>query len=103
MSKFWIEDYERDHGDLVLFVSCFGANRARFIAHALHDVENVKVIETEFVEVVIQESDHEGGLTHDDHYIVSVRVPGGAESDDVLDREHDRVHDLIERAFSHAR
>lgn len=97
MSEFWIDDYEKDGADLVLFVSCFGPSTARRVAEGLGDIPQVKVVSTEFVEVVVQECDLDGGVTHDDHYVVTARVDDAVNN---LDDEYDRVHDALERSLA---
>lgn len=97
-SDFWIDDYERDAGDLVLFVSCFGQRNTRRIAEALQPIENVKVERTDFVETIQQEV-ADGVDVVDDHYIVTARVTGAAVSDTILDHEYDHIVEILEQSL----
>ncbi len=96
--KFWIDETEQRGSDLVLFVSCFGARRARFIADRLAGVDRCKVKSTEFIEIVEQECDGDGGLTTDEHYILDVLVPDV--TDEQTDAEFDRITETLEGIFS---
>jgi hypothetical protein len=92
MDKFWIEQTEdAGDGNTLFVVECFGERRCRRYRDHLMNAGIVPQA-IEFIEVVEQEVDYEGTLTHDELWCVVVVLPGTVEDN------YDRLHDTLAAA-----